>query len=231
MGKLLLIDGNSILNRAFFGIRPLTTKSGLFTHAVYGMMNILLGHIERERPDHIACAFDLKAKTFRHLMYDGYKANRHGMPEELAVQLPYAKKMVAGLGIPIVELEGYEADDVIGTASAFSDADPTLEVDIVTGDRDSFQLIRDNVFVLLASTGETVRFDRAAFGEKYGGTTPEQFPDVKALMGDSSDNIPGVPGIGEKTAVRLIADFGSVDGVYEALPTPKLKSGRSHVVL
>ncbi|MCQ2424974.1 MAG: DNA polymerase I [Lachnospiraceae bacterium] len=222
MGKLLLIDGNSILNRAFFGIRPLITKAGLFTHAVYGMMNILLGHIEREKPDHIACAFDLKAKTFRHLMYDGYKANRHGMPEELAVQLPYAKKMVAALGIPIVELEGYEADDVIGTASAFSDSDPELEVDIVTGDRDSFQLIRDNVFVLLASTGETIRFDRTLFGEKYGGTTPEQFPDVKALMGDSSDNIPGVPGIGEKTAVKLIADYGSVDGVYEALPTAKL---------
>ena len=222
MGKLLLIDGNSILNRAYFGIRPLTTKAGLFTHAVYGMMNILLGHIEREKPDHIACAFDLKAKTFRHLMYDGYKANRHGMPEELAVQLPYAKKMVAALGIPIVELEGYEADDVIGTASAFSDSDPDLEVDIVTGDRDSFQLIRDNVFVLLASTGETIRFDRALFGEKYGGTTPEQFPDVKALMGDSSDNIPGVPGIGEKTAVKLIADYGSVAGVYEALPNAKL---------
>ncbi len=216
MKTLLLIDGNSILNRAYYGIRPLTTSSGLYTHAVYGMMNIILKHLDARKPDYAAVAFDLKAPTFRHLKYDGYKANRKGMPEELAVQLPYAKKCMTALGIRELELAGYEADDILGTCAAFAEDDSDLSVYILTGDRDSFQLIRDNVTVLLASTGETVEYHREQFREKYE-VTPEQFVDVKALMGDSSDNIPGVPGIGEKTAVKLIATHGSLDGVYADL--------------
>ncbi len=238
MKTLLLIDGNSILNRAFYGIRPLTTSSGLFTHAVYGMMNIVLKHIEERKPDYAAVAFDLKAPTFRHERYDGYKATRKGMPPELAVQLPYAKKCMTALGLTELELAGYEADDILGTCAAFGGDDPELSVYVLTGDRDSFQLIRDNVTVLLASTGETKEFHRAEFSEKYR-VTPEQFVDVKALMGDSSDNIPGVAGIGEKTAVSLIYDYGSLDGLYEALQdaplTPsvkkKLSEGRDSAYL
>ena len=221
MKTLLLIDGNSILNRAFYGIRPLTTSNGLFTHAVYGMMNIVLKHIEARKPDYAAVAFDLKAPTFRHLKYDGYKATRKGMPEELAVQLPYAKKCMTALGLKELELAGYEADDILGTCAAFGEGEPELQVYLLTGDRDSFQLIRDNVTVLLASTGDTIEFHREQFREKYE-VMPEQFVDVKALMGDSSDNIPGVPGIGEKTAVKLIANFGSIDGVYENLGSDKI---------
>ncbi len=214
MKTLLLIDGNSILNRAFYGIRPLTTSSGLNTNAVYGMMNIVMHHLTERKPDAVMVAFDRKAPTFRHKAVESYKANRKGMPPELAEQLPYAKKCMELLGLNVIELDGYEADDIIGTCAFMPDSD--TEVYIVTGDRDSFQLIRDNITVLLASTGETKIFDRAAFNEKYG-VQPEQFVDVKALMGDTSDNIPGVPGIGEKTALKLIADNGSLDGVYEHL--------------
>ncbi|MBE6622253.1 MAG: DNA polymerase I [Ruminococcaceae bacterium] len=220
MKTLLLIDGNSILNRAFYGIRPLTNGAGLYTHAVYGMMNIILHHLEERKPDYAAVAFDRKAPTFRHLRYDGYKATRKGMPEELAVQLPYAKKAMAGLGLTILETDGFEADDILGTCSTLGDGE--TEVFVLTGDRDAFQLIRDDVKVLLASTGETHVFDRVAFGEKYG-VTPEQFVDVKALMGDSSDNIPGVPGIGEKTALKLIAEYGSLDGLYQHLNDGAIK--------
>ncbi|MBE6637681.1 MAG: DNA polymerase I [Ruminococcaceae bacterium] len=214
MKILLLIDGNSILNRAYYGIRPLTNAAGLYTHAVYGMMNIILHHLEERKPDYAAVAFDRKAPTFRHQRYDGYKANRKGMPEELAVQLPYAKEVMAGLGLHVLETDGFEADDILGTCAFLGDED--TEVYVLTGDRDALQLIRDHVTVLLASTGETHVFDRAAFGAKYG-IKPEQFVDVKALMGDSSDNIPGVPGIGEKTALKLIAEYGSLDGLYAHL--------------
>lgn len=221
MKTLLLIDGNSILNRAFYGIRPLTTSTGLFTHAVYGMMNIVLKHLEERKPDYAAVAFDLKAPTFRHLKYDGYKTTRKGMPEELAVQLPYAKKCMTALGLHELELEGYEADDILGTCAAWGNSNEAIEVFILTGDRDSFQLIRDNVTVLLASTGETVCFRRKEFRDKYE-VEPEQFVDVKALMGDSSDNIPGVPGIGEKTAIKLISSFGSLDEVYGKLDSGEI---------
>ncbi len=223
MKTLLLIDGNSILNRAYYGIRPLTTSTGLYTHAVYGMVNILLKHIDEKKPDYIAAAFDLKAPTFRHKMYDGYKANRKGMPEELAMQLPYAREAVRALGITIIEKEGYEADDILGTAAQSVNSVPDLQSYILTGDRDSFQLIRDNITVLYASTGETINYDRTAFGEKYPGVTPEQFVDVKALMGDSSDNIPGVSGIGEKTALKLISEFSSLDNLYANLDNAGLK--------
>lgn len=238
MKTLLLIDGNSILNRAFYGIRPLTNSKGLYTHAVYGMLNIVLKHIGERKPDYAAVAFDLKAPTFRHKMYDGYKATRKGMPEELAVQLPYAKKCMTALGLREIELAGYEADDILGTCAAMGEADPDTETYILTGDRDSFQLIRDSVTVLLASTGDTAEFHRAQFRLKYE-VEPEQFVDVKALMGDSSDNIPGVPGIGEKTAVKLISQFGSLDGVYENTGTGaiagaadrKLTAGRDSAYL
>ena len=220
MKTLLLIDGNSILNRAFYGIRPLTNSKGLNTHAVYGMMNIILHHLDERKPDHVAVAFDRKAPTFRHLNYDGYKANRKGMPPELAEQLPYAKATMRALGLTILETDGFEADDILGTCAFMGDEDTTVY--ILTGDRDSLQLIRDNVTVLLASTGETKVFDRNAFNEKYG-VEPEQFVDVKALMGDSSDNIPGVPGIGEKTALKLISDYSSLDGIYEHLNDGAIK--------
>lgn len=214
MKTLLLIDGNSILNRAYYGIRPLTNSKGLYTHAVYGMMNIVLKHLGERKPDYAAVAFDLKAPTFRHKMYDGYKATRKGMPDELAMQLPYAKRCMTALGLHELELAGYEADDILGTCAAIGEREPEVETYILTGDRDSFQLIRDSVTVLLASTGDTSEIRREQFRQKYE-VEPEQFVDVKALMGDSSDNIPGVAGIGEKTAVKLIAQFGSLDGVYE----------------
>ncbi len=220
MKTLLLIDGNSILNRAFYGIRPLTTKSGLNTNAVYGMMNIIMHHLEERKPDYAAVAFDRKAPTFRHIACESYKANRKGMPPELAEQLPYAKKCMAALGLTVLETDGYEADDILGTCAFMPDGD--TKVYILTGDRDSFQLIRDNITVLLASTGETKIFDRTAFNEKYG-VEPEQFVDVKALMGDTSDNIPGVPGIGEKTALKLISDYHDLDGLYGHLHDGDIK--------
>ena len=212
MKTLLAIDGNSILNRAFYGVRPLTTKSGLFTHAVFGMINIIDAQIKAVSPDMIAAAFDLKAPTFRHKMYDGYKATRKGMPQELAVQLPYAKSVLDAMGVTVLEKEGYEADDILGTLSAMASED--LHVYILTGDRDSLQLITPYTTVLLASTGETVRYDRDVFFEKYG-IEPQELVDAKALMGDSSDNIPGVPGIGEKTGLKLIAEYKSIDKLYE----------------
>ncbi len=220
MKKLLVIDGNSILNRAFYGIKLLTNKDGLYTNAIYGMANIIERHISNISPDYCAVAFDLKAPTFRHKMYDGYKATRHGMPEELAVQLPYAKECMDYMGCKVLSLEGYEADDILGTLANMADGEGVMAY-VLTGDRDSLQLIRDNIHVLLAKTKETVEFDRAVFRETYG-VEPEQFVDVKALMGDTSDNIPGVAGIGEKTALKLIGEFGSLNGLYEKYEASKL---------
>ncbi len=211
MKKLLAIDGNSIINRAFYGIRPLTNKDGLFTHAVYGMLNIITSQMQSVEPDYTVAAFDLKAPTFRHKMYDGYKANRKGMPAELAVQLPYAKQVLDSMGVTVASVEGYEADDILGTLSSFANED--LHVYILTGDRDSLQLIGDNCSVLLVSTGETTEYDRDVFYDKYG-IEPSEYVDAKALMGDSSDNIPGVPGIGDKTAMKLIAKYKNIKALY-----------------
>ena len=222
MKKLLVIDGNSILNRAFYGIRLLTNKDGLYTNAVYGMANIIERQIESVKPDYCVVAFDLKAPTFRHKAYDGYKANRKGMPEELAVQLPYAKKCMSYMGCKVLSVEGYEADDILGTLANMS-AKEDVETYILTGDRDSLQLISDSTRVLLVKTKETVCFDRTLFKETYG-VDPEQFVDVKALMGDTSDNIPGVAGIGEKTALKLISEFGSIDSIYEKIDEAKLSA-------
>ncbi len=221
MKKLLAVDGNSILNRAFYGIRPLTTKEGLHTNAVYGFINILRRNLEAVQPDAFAVAFDLKAPTFRHQKYDAYKAGRKGMPEELAMQLPWAKKCAEAMGARVLTLEGYEADDILGTLSDM----PEFEAFVLTGDRDSLQLIDDNTTVLLAGNSDTTPFNTAKFTETYG-ITPDRFVDLKALMGDSSDNIPGVAGIGEVTAQKLIAEFGSLDGVYENLDSPLIKKGQ-----
>ena len=219
--KFLIIDGNSILNRAFYGIRVLSNSKGIPTNALTGFTNTLLMLKKDIAPDRIAIAFDLKAPTFRHKRYDGYKANRKGMPEELAVQLPYIKKIIEYMGITILEREGYEADDIIGT---ISDICRRKDVDcfISTGDRDSFQLVNDKVTVRLAKTKGDVLYTPDVIMEEYG-VTPKQMIEVKALMGDTSDNIPGVMGIGEKTALTLIKDFGSVDGVYENIESDKIK--------
>lgn len=215
MKKLLCIDGNSILNRQFYGIRFLSSKDGFPTNAIFGLVNVLTRQLEALAPDYIAVAFDLKAPTFRHKMYAEYKAGRKPAPEDLIKQFPAAKDLCRALGIAVLELEGYEADDILGTLSKMAeDAEEETEAYVLTGDRDSLQLISAKTRVLLATNTDTVVFDEAAFLEKYG-VRADQFVDVKSLMGDSSDNIPGVPGIGEKTAFKLVADAGSLDGIYE----------------
>ena len=220
MKKLLVVDGNSILNRAFYGVKLLSNKNGLYTNAIFGMINILMKQVEAVKPDYAAVAFDLKAPTFRHQMYDAYKAGRHAMPDELRVQFPYAKRVLQEMGFTVLEKEGYEADDILGTLSVMAEREG-VEAYILTGDRDSLQLITDTTKVLLATNHDTLTMDRAAFVEKYG-VQPEQFVDVKALMGDSSDNIPGVAGVGEKTALKLISDFGDLDSIYASLPSDKI---------
>ncbi len=221
MKKILAVDGNSILNRAFYGIRPLTTKDGLHTNAVYGFVNILKKNIDEVNPDGLAVAFDMRAPTFRHEKFDGYKAGRKGMPEELAMQLPWAKSAAAAFGAVVIEKEGFEADDILGTVAKMAEEN-AVHAYVLTGDRDSLQLINDSTTVLLATNNETVHFDSEKFVEAYG-ITPDRFVDVKALMGDSSDNIPGVAGVGEKTALKLISEFGSVDGIYENFDSPSIK--------
>lgn len=215
MEKLLVIDGNSIINRAFYGVRPLTTRDGMHTNAIYGMINIVEKHLNALKPEYAAVAFDLKAPTFRHKMYADYKAGRRATPPELLEQFAPAKDILRAMGFTVVEKEGFEADDLIGTL-ANAAAKDGKQAFVLTGDRDALQLIRDDITVLLATNTETINFDRAAFVEHYG-VSPEQFVDVKAIMGDKSDNIPGVAGIGEKGALKLIADFGSLDAVYASL--------------
>jgi len=213
MKKLLVVDGNSILNRAYYGIRPLTTKEGLFTNAVYGMINILTKQLEALAPDVCAIAFDRREPTFRHLAYAEYKAGRHAPPEELRMQFPHAKDCASAMGFSVIEQAGYEADDILGTLSAQASAQGFHSY-LLTGDRDALQLIGDDVTVLLATNKDTIPFDRTRFAETYG-VQPEQFVDIKALMGDSSDNIPGVAGIGEKTAGKLIAQYHDLETLYD----------------
>ena len=223
MKTLLVVDGNSILNRAFYGIRTLTNSAGLPTNAVYGLVTMLTKQIEKYSPDYAAIAFDLPSPTFRHKMYDGYKATRKGMPEELALQMPYAKRVAEALGFTIIEKEGYEADDILGSlANHANDSGEDVLSLIMTGDKDSLQLINDQTAILLATNVDYVYFDRAAFREKYG-VDPEQFVDVKAIMGDTSDNIPGISGIGEKGALSLISQFGTLEKVYESYQSSELK--------
>ncbi len=210
--KLLLIDGNSIMNRAFYGIRSLTNKKGFPTNALTGFLNIYLKLIKEEQPDRIVAAFDLRAPTFRHKMYDGYKANRHAMPEELAKQMPIIRILLREMGISVLEKEGYEADDIIGTLSRIA-TEQNSDCVIMTGDRDSFQLVNERVTVRLASNKEDIFYTPDKIREVYG-VEPIQMIEVKALMGDSSDNIPGVKGIGEKTALSLIQKYKSVAQIY-----------------
>ncbi len=218
--RILIVDGNSIINRAFYGIKILNSSKGFPTNAITGFMNIYLRETELLNPDCVAVAFDLPEKTFRHLKCDYYKATRHGMPDELAVQLPKLKELLSALGINILELPGFEADDILGSVSKiFSDAGD--EAYILTGDRDSFQLISDNVTVRFSSMRETISYDREKFTEEYG-TEPIKLIDIKALMGDSSDNIPGVSGIGEKTALSLVREYGSLEYIYENLDSLKI---------
>lgn len=223
MKTLLVVDGNSILNRAFYGIRPLQTVDGLFTHAIYGMVNILNRHLETYAPDYFAVAFDLREPTFRHRFSETYKANRHGMPDELAMQLEPCKECLRAMGASVLSLAGYEADDILGTLSAMAEAEGVRAV-IATGDKDSLQLISETTNVALATNTAPILFDETVFFEKYG-IRPSQFVDVKALMGDSSDNISGVPGIGEKTALKLIAEYGSLDALYDKIEEKPLAAG------
>lgn len=225
--NLLVIDGNSILNRAFYGIKLLTTKDGKFTNGIYGFLNIFLRLKELCEPNAVAVAFDLRAPTFRHLLYNDYKAGRHAMPEELAQQMPMLKNILRALGYQVLEQAGWEADDILGTlAHACRTQGHTCY--LATGDRDSLQLAHDGVRVLLAGTkmgkAITTIYDETVIQEEYG-ITPIQLIEVKALQGDASDNIPGVTGIGQKTALDLISRFGTVDFIYENLDTIDVKSG------
>lgn len=223
MKKILVVDGNSIINRAFYGIKPLTTKSGKYTNAIYGMINIISRQLKSISPDYAAVAFDLKIPTFRHKMYGAYKAGRHSTPPELLSQFDDAKECLRLMGLAVLELPGYEADDIQGTVARLARfADEETESYILTGDRDLLQLIDGKTTVLLATTGDTVAMHRAEFIEKYG-IGPEHFTEMKALMGDSSDNIPGVGGVGEKTAGNLIAKFGTLEAIYGNIDDPSIK--------
>ena len=224
MKKILVIDGNSIINRAFYGVRPLTTKSGKSTNAIFGMINIIQKQMEAIGPDYAAVAFDLKAPTFRHEMYKHYKAGRHPTPPDLLSQFPDAKECLSLMGIHVIELPGYEADDIQGTVASFAHSTEDTESYILSGDRDLLQLIDDKITVLLATNHDTLVTKRDQFFEKYG-IEPSQFVDMKSLMGDSSDNIPGVMGIGEKTAASLIQKFNSLDGIYENIDDKSIAKG------
>ncbi|MCQ2454742.1 MAG: DNA polymerase I [Clostridia bacterium] len=223
--KLLAIDGNSIINRAFYGIKLLSTKDGTYTNAVYGFINILNRLLETEKPDGVAVAFDLKKPTFRHKEYPEYKAGRKPMPEELAMQFPILKEWLSLSGYSVVECEGYEADDILGTL-AYNCRISGNKCVIATGDRDSLQLISDNTKVLLTATKmgrpEIMNYTKEALFEKYG-LTPKEMIELKALMGDSSDNLPGVAGVGEKTATELITKFHSIDYIYENIEDLDIK--------
>ena len=239
--KLLILDGNSVINRAYFGVKPLTNREGLYTHAIYGFLNILEKLEKEEQPDAVCVSFDLHGPTFRHLKYDGYKATRHGMPEELRMQMPVMKDVLRAMNIPIYECQGWEADDVIGTVGRIC-SNNGWECVIATGDRDSLQLIDENVHVklVISKPGQTTAtlYTEEKFREEYG-FEPKKMIDLKALMGDSSDNIPGVAGVGPKTATELLLKFGSLDGVYENLDDEsirpklreKLESGKENAYL
>ena len=221
--RLLAIDGNSILNRAFYGIRLLSNQNGIYTNAIFGFMNIYFKHVSEVKPDRIVTAFDLKFPTFRHKAVDSYKANRKGMPEELAMQLPYIKQILSLMGVSVITCEGYEADDILGTLARIC-TEQGSECHIVTGDRDSLQLIEENVTVRLVTNKETIPYTPARFEEEYG-FAPISMIDLKALMGDSSDNISGVAGIGQKTASGLIQKWSTIENLYENIDNAGLTKG------
>ena len=219
--RLLLIDGNSIMNRAFYGImgNKMLSSNGKYTNAVYGFLAILFKNLEDLNPDYIAVSFDLKAKTARHKLYEGYKANRHGMPDELAEQMPMIKEVLKAMNIDIVEKEGYEGDDILGTLSKYGEKQG-LDVTILSGDRDTFQLATDKVTIRIPRTKlgktETDEYNRSKVIEEYG-LEPKALIEVKGLQGDTSDNIPGVPGIGPKTAISLIQKYGTIENLYKSI--------------
>lgn len=223
--KLLAIDGNSIMNRAFYGIKALSNKKGVFTNAITGFMNIYFKVVSEIAPEGCAVAFDLREPTFRHKANAAYKANRHGMPEELAMQMPLIKDILRSMGIQVLECSGFEADDILGTLSSLSNSDN--HVYILTGDRDSLQLITESTTVLLHTTKEMITCTPEKFAELYDGLSPKQIIDLKGLMGDSSDNISGVKGIGEKTAMTLIKEYGSVEELYEKLEAGEVSATKS----
>ena len=229
MKKIVLIDGNSIMNRAFYGImgsKMLMTKEGTYTNAIYGFLAILFKILEDINPEYLVVAFDLKAPTQRHKLYEGYKATRKGMPNELAEQMPIIKEILRAMNIDIIEKEGYEADDILGTLSRYGEKND-LEVTILSGDRDTFQLATDKVTIRIPRTKagktETEEYNREKIIETYG-IEPKQLIEVKGLQGDTSDNIPGVPGIGEKTALSLIKEYNSIENIYK-----KLEKGESNI--
>ena len=224
MKKILVIDGNSIINRAYYGIRILTTKSGKFTNAIYGMVNMITRQLDAIKPDYCAVAFDIKHPTFRHEMYEGYKAGRHPTPPELLSQFADAKECLTLMGIKVLELPGWEADDIQGTIAKMAHDQKDTESYVLSGDRDLLQLIDDKVTVLLATNTDTLTMKRDQFFEKYG-VEPELFVNMKALMGDSSDNIPGVAGVGEKTAQTLIQNFGALEAIYENIDDKRITKG------
>ncbi len=223
----MILDGNSIVNRAFYGIRLLTNKDGIYTNAIYGFLNILFKYIAEENPTHLCVAFDVHAPTFRHKMYSQYKAQRKGMPDELRQQMPILKEILSAMNITMLELEGYEADDIIGTVSKICD-DENVICNILTGDKDDLQLASKNTIVKLITTQkgvtDTVNYCDDTVFEKYG-VTPLEFIDVKGLMGDTSDNIPGVDGIGEKTALSLIQKYKSIENIYEHIDDGDISKG------
>lgn len=224
MKKILVIDGNSIINRAFYGIRLLTTKSGKYTNAIYGMVNMITKQLDTVKPDYAVAAFDIKHPTFRHEMYPEYKAGRHPTPPELLSQFDDAKEILRLMGIKTMVLPGWEADDIQGTVAKLCHGDGELESYVFSGDRDLLQLIDPKITVLLATNKDTLVMRRDEFFEKYG-IEPELFVDMKALMGDSSDNIPGVAGVGEKTAATLIQNFSTLEGIYENIDDKRISKG------
>ena len=215
--KLVLIDGHSILNRAFFGLPDLTNSEGLHTNAVYGFLNIMFKILEEEKPDYLTVAFDVHAPTFRHKMFDAYKGTRSPMDDALRQQVPMIKEMLTAMGVRIIEMEGYEADDLLGTLAGMGEREG-MDVSVVSGDRDLLQLATEHVKIRIPKTKKTGTeiedYLAEDVKERYL-VTPKEFIDVKALMGDTADNIPGVPGIGEKTATALIAQYGSIEAVHE----------------
>lgn len=224
MERLLVIDGNSIINRAFYGIlgnKMLMTADGKYTNAIYGFLSIMFKIIDDLNPDYLAIAFDLKAPTKRHKLYKEYKGTRKGMPDELAEQMPILKEILRSMNIKIIEKEEYEADDILGTLANIA-AKENINVTILSGDRDTFQLVNEKINVRIPHTKagktETEDYDENKIKEIYG-LQPKKLIEVKGLMGDTSDNIPGVPGVGEKTAIKLVKEYGSIENLYEKVET------------
>ena len=226
--KLLAVDGNSIVNRAFYGIRPLSSPSGIPTNAIYGFINMVDRLKKETQPDAIAVAFDVKQPTFRHEMYDEYKAGRHASPDELRQQIALLKDLLTDFGIAVVTCPGYEADDILGTLARKCEQE-NWDCVVYTGDKYSFQLVSDNVTVYWPKSGpggtQNIVYDTAKIAEEFQGLTPEQMIDLKALQGDNSDNIPGVPGIGPKTAISLISKYGSIENIYADIDALDEKDG------